>query len=166
MPNHVHLIMAPTDPGSLAQAVGEVHRRYTWAVNRRKGWRGYLWQGRFSSFPMEEAHLNDATRYILLNPVRARLVSRAEDWPHSSALAHLAGVRDDLVDTEPLNRRISDWGQFLAAEQNEEETERFRSHQRTGRPMGSEEFLVGLEGVVGRRLRPAKPGRPKKQHQT
>ena len=50
MPNHVHLIVVPSDEEGLAGAIGEVHRRYTRGVNFRGDWRGHLWQGRFASF--------------------------------------------------------------------------------------------------------------------
>ena len=57
MPNHVHLILVPPDEDGLRAALGEAHRRYTRRVNFREGWRGYLWQGRFASFAMDERHL-------------------------------------------------------------------------------------------------------------
>ena len=69
MPNHVHLIAVPRSATSLASALGDVHRRYTRMVNFRESWRGYLWQGRFSSFPMDDRHVLAAARYILLNPL-------------------------------------------------------------------------------------------------
>src|SRR3954463_8090540 len=53
MPNHVHLIAVPPDERALSRAVGETHRSYTTEINRREGWRGYLWQGRFNSFVMD-----------------------------------------------------------------------------------------------------------------
>ena len=162
-PNHAHLIMVPFSSPSLARAIGEAHRRYTLALNRRKGWRGYLWQGRFASFPMDEAHLRGATRYVLLNPVRAGLVSRADEWPYSSARAHIEGCDDDLANIQPMSERIGDWQDFLTFELKEAEADRFRAHQRTGRPMGSDEFVGRLEEVTGRRLRPCSPGRPKKK---
>ena len=74
----------------MAQAVAEVHRRYTRMINFREGWRGHLWQGRFASFVMSEKHLMGAVRYVERNPVKAELVERAEDWPWSSAAAHCA----------------------------------------------------------------------------
>jgi len=80
MPNHVHLILVPSDADGLRAALGEVHRRYTRQVNLREGWRGYLWQGRFASFPMDESYLLACARYVELNPVRAKLVRRAADW--------------------------------------------------------------------------------------
>ena len=54
MPNHVHLIGVPETEQSLRRAIGEAHRRYTRRINFRERWRGYLWQGRFASFVMDE----------------------------------------------------------------------------------------------------------------
>ena len=71
MPNHVHLVAVPESADGLRRAIGEVHRRYSRRVNFREGWRGHLWQGRFASFPMDDAHTLDAARTIELNPVRA-----------------------------------------------------------------------------------------------
>ena len=79
MPNHVHLMLVPPTPDALRRALSEAHRRYSRMVNFRQGWRGYLWQGRFASCPLDEAHALAAARYIELNPVRARLVARAAD---------------------------------------------------------------------------------------
>src|SRR5713226_7457724 len=73
MPNHVHLILTPSDTDGLRAALGEAHRRYTRHVNLREGWRGYLWQGRFASCPMDEAYLLACARYVELNPAGARL---------------------------------------------------------------------------------------------
>lgn len=100
MPNHVHLILTPSTADGLGRAVGEAHRRYTGFINARGRWTGQLFQSRFASVAMDETHLMAAVRYVSLNPVRARLVARAEDWPWSSAQAHLAG-RDDGLVTRP-----------------------------------------------------------------
>ena len=43
MPNHVHLILTPSDAGGLRAALAEAHRRYSRRINFRQGWRGYLW---------------------------------------------------------------------------------------------------------------------------
>src|SRR5919197_2934683 len=74
MPNHVHLVMVPQTPDALAGAIGETHRQYTDFINARARWTGHLFQGRFSSVALDEAHLIAAARYVALNPVRARLV--------------------------------------------------------------------------------------------
>jgi len=102
MPNHVHLILVPRDADGLRAALGEAHRRYTRHINLREGWRGYLWQGRFASFPMDEPYLLACARYVELNPVRAKLARRTRDWRWSSARAHVNGRDDGLVTVRPL----------------------------------------------------------------
>jgi hypothetical protein len=92
MPNHVHLILVPSREDGLGAALAPAHRRYSWEVNQREGWCGHLWQSRFASFPLDEAHLYACLRYVELNPVRARLVDRPEDWRWSSAAETFAGL--------------------------------------------------------------------------
>lgn len=102
MPNHVHLILTPQAEDGLRATLAEAHRRYTRFINERHGWTGHLWQGRFGSVPMDEDHLAAAVRYVSLNPVRAGLAKRAEDWEWSSVRAHLAGQDDRLVKVRPV----------------------------------------------------------------
>src|SRR5260370_6738272 len=102
MPDHVHLILTPSDADGLRAALGETHRRYTRHVNLRQGWRGYLWQGRFASCPMDEAYLLACARYVELNPVRARLARRARGWRLSGARAQPARRGDQPGPGRPL----------------------------------------------------------------
>ena len=159
MPNHVHLILVPPEPDSLRAALGETHRRYTRMINAREGWRGYLWQGRFASFPVDEPSLLACARYIELNPVRAGLTRSPQAWCWSSAAAHLAKRDDELVETAPLAALVPDWRGFLAGDLSERERESIRAHERTGRPLGSDRFVAGLERKLGRTLAKQKPGR-------
>jgi putative transposase len=158
MPNHVHLILVPSDEDGLRAALGEAHRRYTRHVNFRKGWHGFLWQGRFASFPMDENYLLACARYIELNPVRAKLARRPRDWKWSSARAHLAGKDDALVTVKPLLALVPDWQEFLAAGLEKEPLEAIRKAERTGRPLGKAAFLKRLEKRLGRTLARQKPG--------
>ena len=158
MPNHVHLILVPSDEDGLRRALGEAHWRYTRAVNFREGWRGYLWQGRFASFVLDEAHLMAAARYVELNPVRAGLCARAEDWPWSSAAAHLSARDDGLARVAPLLELAPDWRALLDGGLEEAALSAIRTHERTGRPLGSEAFLEGLEARLGRQLKRRPPG--------
>src|SRR5215469_2923177 len=91
MPNHVHLIVVPREETGFARAIGEAHRRYTNFINARGRWTGHLFQNRFASVVMDDEHLAAGVRYVSLNPVRARLVERADRWPWSSVRAHLQG---------------------------------------------------------------------------
>ena len=162
MPNHTHIIAVPSSEEALRRAIGEAHRRYTRRINFREKWRGYLWQGRFASFVMDEAYLLAAARYVELNPVRAGLVARPEDWRWSSTRAHLCGRDDSLVKVEPLLAMIPNWRAFLDSACPEGEIDEIRKHARTGRPLGDEAFLDRLEGILGRVVKPKKGGRPKK----
>jgi putative transposase len=158
MPNHVHLIAVPKSEPGLRQAIGEAHRRYTRRINSRKRWRGHLWQGRFASFVMDEAYLLAAARYVELNPVRAQLVRRADQFRWSSARAHVRGQDDVLVKVAPLLSLYPDWPAFLKAAMSENELTNLRGHERTGRPLGDDRFLRRLEKRLGRVLRRLKPG--------
>ncbi len=162
MDNHVHLIGVPDSEQSLARGIGETHRNYTYLINSRENWRGYLWQGRFSSYPMDEKHLYEAVRYIELNPVRAGLVQRAEDYFYSSARAHVFKIRDPILSENSSICGIDDWAAYLRKKESEAEIEKFRCHIRTGRPLGDDHFLAKLEKITGRMLRKQKPG-PKPQ---
>jgi putative transposase len=152
----------PQSEDALARAIGEAHRRYTRRINFRQKWRGYLWQGRFASFVMDEPYLLAAARYVELNPVRAGLVADAADWRWSSARAHLSGRDDRLVRVAPMLAMIADWRAFLNSAMPEEELRDLREHGRTGHPLGSATFVERLERTIGRILRPGTPGRPSK----
>lgn len=91
MPNHVHIVAVPSDPDGLWRTFRRLHRDYTGFINARMRVTGQLWQGRNGSVAMDEAHLVTALRYVALNPVRVRLVERAEDWDWSSTGAPIAG---------------------------------------------------------------------------
>ena len=133
MPNHVHLILVPAREDGLRAALAPAHTRYAMEINRREGWRGHLWQDRFASFPMDEAHLHVCLAYTELNPVRARLVDRPETWRWSSARAHLGLAGDGLTDLAAMRGRIDDWRAFLDAGLRDEDREVIRTAERTGR---------------------------------
>jgi putative transposase len=159
MPNHVHLIVVPGDPDGLRGTFANTHRRYARIINVRNRWTGHLWQGRFGAVAMDEAHLVHAARYVTLNPVRARLCDRAEDWPWSSTRAHLAGRDDALVEVAPLIDRVGDFAAFLGTAEDQQATRALRMAETTGRPLGSASWVMELEQQSGRVLAARKRGR-------
>ena len=164
MPNHIHLIVVPETKDGLNQVIGEAHGRYTRRINFREGWRGHLWQGRFSSFIMDEMYLLACTRYVELNPVRAGLVKNPEEWHWSSAGPHMKVQDDILVRTKLLLEMVNKpWDDFLDIDAQEPEIELFRKHERTGRPLAIDSFIGTMELLLGRKLKPQKPG-PKKKN--
>ncbi len=159
MPNHAHLIAVPNTETALTRAIAQGHEAYTRYINFKKGWQGYLWQGRFRSFPMDEGHLLRCARYIELNPVFAKLAPRPDVYPWSSARAHLVHEEDPFVDATPLLMRVPDWGSFLEDRVATYEVKLIKRHERSGRPLGSSKFVRELERQTGRILMPGKPGR-------
>mgnify|MGYP001822271237 FL=1 len=160
MPNHTHVVVVPKRPDSLAALFKEAHRKYTRRINSRMRWSGHLWQERFHSFPMDELHTFNAVRYVELNPVRAGICETAQEWPWSSVHAHMRKEDDLLVRVEPMLQRVKNWDAYLDEDVPASVLNLIRQHGRTGRPVGSEDFVRALERKTGRSLRKRKPGPP------
>ncbi|MBM3472318.1 MAG: transposase [Armatimonadetes bacterium] len=139
MSNHVHLIAVPENETALSNVGRVVHTRHAQACNEERGGDGHLWQGRYYSCPLDDAHLWEAVRYVERNPVRAHLVERAESYAWSSAPAH-CGLRPDpvLASGLPLLARVDDWASWLVSEEDECMLNRLREHTRTGSPYGDD----------------------------
>ena len=162
MRNHVHLVLTPRESAGLARAVGDAHRRYTRYRNFSEGVRGYLFQGRFFSCPLDEQHLIAAVRYVERNPVRAGLVAEAWAYPWSSAAYRVGEAeRDALVTQREIAGAEVNWRALL--KRDPRESSDLRRHTRTGRPLGAIGFVQSLESLTGRRLVPRRPGRPPKK---
>ena len=159
MPNHVHIILVPQDEDGLRRTFGDLHRRYTGYINARMRTTGHLWQGRFGSVAMDEAHLVAAFRYVALNPVRAGLVKRATDWQWSSTRALCAAADDPVVTVAPALERVGDFTAFLDEAFDEAFTyAALRKAESIGRPVGSPQWLEDMEARTGLALRPKKRG--------
>ena len=159
MPNHVHIIIVPSDEDGLRRTFADTHRRYTGYINARNRWTGHLWQGRFGAVAMDEAHLAAAVRYVSLNPVRARLVTRAQDWRWSSVAAHLAEKDDALVRVTPVLERYGRFAEFLGDPVADEAAWRaLRMSETSGRPIGDTAWIEMLEARSGRSLKLQKRG--------
>jgi putative transposase len=116
MPNHVHLLLVPAAAEALSEVMGTVHQSYAWVINRRQGWQGCLWQGRYFSDSVNMENVAFVARYIELNPFRARMTPTPEAWPWSSAGGRLAKVGDRLargVQPAPFVS-VGDWRAYLA----------------------------------------------------
>jgi putative transposase len=173
MDNHVHLILVPETADGLRAALAEAHRRYTRHINAREGWTGYLFQGRFASCPMDDAHLMAAVRYVELNPVAAGLAAHAQDWRWSSARSHVAGRRmagDPLTNVASLGTHVRNWRAMLrhgleasdVGAEGEAVADAIEAHMRTGRPLAAEEWIARHEAALDRKLGPARRGRKPK----
>jgi putative transposase len=164
MTNHLHLVVVPEYESSLARVLKPLNLRYARYVNVRNGWSGRLWQERFYSCPMDGEHTLKAVRYVEQNPVRARMVERAEDYLWSSAAGHTGRRVDPLLsDRRGLLSSIENWAEWLRADDPRGLLEQLRLSTRTGRPIGSITFTEAIEQRLGRNLRPRQRGRPRRQ---
>jgi putative transposase len=163
MPNHVHLILVPADEDGLRRALARVHRIYAGRVHERLQRTGHFWQGRFGCVAMDEAHCHAAIRYVAMNPVRAGLVKRAQDWRWSSVQAQLGIGEDGLTGVAAVRELAPDFAALLASAEDAEASMRLRRAETIGRPVGSAEFLARLERANGRVFQPGRRGRPRKR---
>jgi putative transposase len=164
MTNHIHLVCIPERAETFGSVFRPLDLRYTQHFNFSQGTSGRLWQGRPFSCALDDEHLFAAVRYVERNPVRARMVRKAEQYDWSSAAAH-CGLRTDPL-LSPLQGLVSvkteDWSAWLAEKDDEKMLATLRSRTRTGRPAGNKKFIATLEARLGRRLQPRSIGRPKK----
>ena len=164
MTNHIHLIAVPRDRDSLGLALGRAHQRYASVVNARHLWTGHLWANRYFSTPLDHDHLWTAVKYVELNPVRAGIVKRAEEYVYSSAACHSGLCAEPLLSAgRPFPGRARNWTQYLADGLTEEEEFALRTATYTGRPCGSSDFVAQLEAQTGGLLAPRKRGRKPKE---
>ena len=170
MSNHVHLIAVPERDDSMSVFLRRVHGRYAQYYNARNGRIGHLWQNRFFSCMLAPDHLWTALAYVERNPMRAKIVRRAEDYLWSSAVAHITGGGGSgLLDMDWWGRHgRRDWRDLLnrPLPKNNRTTEgdanrRLRASTFAGRPFGDEFFVDDMAKRFGRQWR-QREGRPSK----
>lgn len=163
MSNHVHLVLIPSNQDGLAKLFRELNVRYAQYRNAMDRGTGHVWQGRYYSCAVESSKLAVVMRYVELNPVRAGLAERPEEYEWSSAAAH-AGAPDQWnllsLDSWMDWSRPEEWA--LSLSESTEDAENIRKSTHSGRPYGSECFAVEAEKLLGRRLLAGKRGRPRK----
>jgi putative transposase len=162
MPNHVHLILVPSSDDGLRRCLAAVHRAYAGCLNARRNVTGHFWQGRYGSVPMDDAHLYEALRYVLLNPVRARLVRTASAWRWSSARTYLTQKDDFVTNPSRMLTCIPDMVGYLDEAPHPERLQRLREGETIGRPAVSVDGMARLEVQLGRRLRSRRTGKTPK----
>ena len=163
MPNHVHHICVPHTETGLARTFNTLHMRYAQHFNAQRHVQGHLWQGRFYSSILDDAHAFEAVRFVETNPVRWRLVDDAPAYPWSSARSHARGAIDPVLqDDSPLNARVTDWAAYLQIPGDTAAVDALRKNMKTGKPSGSLEFVKHLEALLGKKLERRPRGRPRK----
>lgn len=165
MSNHIHLLTKPGSDESLFKMMQGLTLCYTQYINRTYSRTGRLWESRYHSCIVEhERYLWAVARYIEQNPVRAGMVEKAEDYPYSSANAHVSGSRDAVLGEELFtDDSRQDYIRLLRSDIPEKEITQLRYATKTGRPFGNEGFIIEMENKLERRLLQRSRGRPKKE---
>ena len=106
MPNHVHILLR--SDGNLPAFMQVVQVTYAKRYCKRNKHAGHVWQGRYKSLPVtSDPYLFAAGNYIEMNPVRAHLTAKPEDWPHSSYEVYASGKYNRIVTIDPFYPSIA-----------------------------------------------------------
>lgn len=164
MSNHQHLIVIPDEEESLSRMMERLAGEYSKYLNARLRRSGHVWKERYFACVLDEKHFTSALRYVELNPVRARIVSHAEDYLWSSAAVHLERKRaPEWLDTETFRNRfdLDYWRLALGAKQPRRELAAIREATRHGIPLAEKPFIRELEQRYNVAF-PRRKGEPRK----
>ncbi len=171
MPNHFHLVLWPKRGqeqtlSNFMRWLQLTHTQRHHAFHHTAG-TGHLYQGRFKSFPVQgDHHLRTVCRYVERNPLRAKLVKRAELWPFSSLHRRIRNNDEDrqlLADFPPTAPfSLPRWLATINTPQPEKELAALRQSLQRGAPFGSPDWTTATAKSqnLQHTLRPR--GRPKK----
>ena len=171
MSNHVHLIVDPgSDPGALGLLMKRVAGRQTRHVNTLEGRSGTLWEGRYKSSPIQiETYLLACSRYIELNPVRAKMVKKPEEYRWSSYRVKVGLADQGWIDIDPGYRALGRTQderakRYLAWVRDaipEGEWNQIRAAVQRGQLTGTNRFINEVARRVGQRVECRPQGRPR-----
>ena len=163
MPNHVHLVVWPRGERDLGRWMHWLLTAHVRRHHRRYGTIGRVWQDRYKAFPIEEdRHLITVIRYVERNPVAARLVARAEDWPWSSLGERIRPGEVARISAPPMALGAG-WLDSVNEPLTSAELAKLRDSIDRGTPFGSDAWVAataaahGLEATLRARGRPAHP---------
>ena len=161
MPNHWQLVVRPKAGRDLAgylSWVTNTHVKRYRAQHRRTS--GHLYEGRYKSFPVEDdVCFGTLVRYVEANPLKAKLVARAQDWEWSS----LGAERDllsKMLDPWPVDRPRN-WLALANKPISETDSQRVRDSLERGRPLGSDDWTRRMANRLGLQYTLHPRGRPK-----
>jgi len=161
MTNHVHLLLTPESAESPSAVLQSVGRRYVRYVNHVYGRSGTLWEGRYKSALIDSDHyLLVCSRYIELNPVRARMVEQPGDYRWSSYRYNALGLADALLTPHFLYeslgadavQRGAVYRSLFNTQANLTEFDAIRSATETGNILGNDRFKENIETALKRRI--------------
>lgn len=171
MTNHVHLLVTPRIADGVSLLFRDLGRDYVRQINKKYDRCGSLWQGRFkSSLVDSDSYCLACYRYIELNPVRAGMVRKPQDYQWSSFAGNALGLRDPLITPHETwlslaatqNDRQRAYKELFHTALNQQTVDEIRLAQSKGLPTGTSAFKRRVEEALGITLGARTRGRPKK----
>ncbi len=162
MPNHFHLVLYPKETGDLQRFMQWITLTHTqrWHREQKTIGTGHLYQGRYKSFIIEKnKHLLSVIKYVERNPLRAKLVRRAENWKYGSLYRRLFSKKDNFLSSWPIEMP-KDYLSFVNAKQPDEKV--IHLSVKKGRPYGRDLWVGGMIKKLGLEATIRPRGRPKK----
>lgn len=169
MTNHVHLLLTPARADSAGLLMKHLGQRYVQYINRIYRRTGTLWEGRFRScLTQSEDYVLACYRYIELNPVRAGMVMKPQDYRWSSYHANGLGKASALITPHDEYRRLGKteaecreaYRALFRAHVDEALVEEIRSATNGNYALGGKRFQAQVETALGRRAVRGVAGRP------
>jgi len=171
MPNHVHLLATGHVEGELSELMQRIGRKFARLMNLRWGRTGTLFEGRFrSSLIDSDRYLLTCMRYIELNPVRAGIAPRPEDFSWSSYAANATGGPDGRLVPHHLYTELGRtreerglaYRELVRAGISGSELASIRESAAKCRALGDDTFCAAIQSLLDRPVSPRPQGRPKR----
>lgn len=172
MTNHVHLVIDPGgEPLALSKLMKGLAGRQTRYINKIARRSGSLWEGRFKcSIVSSHEYLLSCCRYIDLNPLRAGMVQKPEDYSWSSFRCKAQGIKDPVVDFDPCYSALGNsslarqaaYYEFCVKTIPDGELELIRCAIQRNQLTGTEKYRRKLAEAFGIKISNKGRGRPKK----
>ena len=174
MTNHVHLLVTPSDEKGVSRMMQAQGRKYVQYFNYTYGRSGTLWEGRYKSTLVDaETYLLTVYRYIELNPVRARMVDHASEYPWSSYQGNALGKPIELLTPHSSYQRLgannesrqTAYRALFRWRMADRDLHAIREATNKAWVLGDDYFKAQIEAKTGRRAEPLGRGGDRKSHQ-
>ena len=161
MTNHVHLLLYPTDEKGMIRFMKRLSQMYSQYFNHKYGRTGKLWENRYKLSLGDPERSWVIARYIERNPLRAKIVSKAENYPYSSAQNHLCNIPDVFLTYDLLSGDYDGYREFFDQDTADDSRhlKEIEDAAQQGKALGNEDFINECAEIIGADLKVRRQGR-------
>ncbi len=170
MTNHVHLLMTPSDESGISRVMSLIGKNYVMYINKTYRRSGTLWEGRHKSSLIDaDNYLLRCYRYIEMNPVRAGMVTKPDDYQWSSYIYHAWGKQNELIEDHTLYHALGEaanksqyaYRELFRFDLTDEDIHQISHAFHYNYLLGNDRFKESIEKTLQRQLGYDRRGRPK-----